>query len=80
MIVPELEVVACHRRVASHMPARDNQVRSADFLGVEHFPNITFTSSAVRNEQGHYFIDGDLTIRGTSRPATLSPPAMTRCC
>jgi polyisoprenoid-binding protein YceI len=44
--------------VNTHRPARDNQVRSADFLGVEHFPNITFTSSAVRNEQGHYFIDG----------------------
>jgi polyisoprenoid-binding protein YceI len=57
--------------VNTHMPVRDKQVRSADFLDVEHFPNITFTSSAVRNEQGHYFVDGDLTIRGTSRPVTL---------
>jgi polyisoprenoid-binding protein YceI len=56
--------------VNTHMPVLDNQVRSADFLGVEH-PNITFTSSAIRNEQGHYFIDEDLTIRGTSRPVTL---------
>jgi polyisoprenoid-binding protein YceI len=57
--------------VNTHMQVRDNQVRSSDFLDVEHFPNITFTSSAVRNEQGHYFIDGDLTIRGATRPVTL---------
>jgi polyisoprenoid-binding protein YceI len=57
--------------VDTHMPIRDNQVRSDQFLDVEHFPNITFVSSAVRNEQDRYFVDGDLTIRGTSRPVTL---------
>jgi polyisoprenoid-binding protein YceI len=57
--------------VDTHMPVRDNQVRSDQFLDVEHFPNITFVSSSVRNEQGSYFVDGDLTIRGTTRPVTL---------
>src|SRR5579862_8464901 len=28
--------------VNTHLAVRDNQVRSADFLDVEHFPNITF--------------------------------------
>ena len=33
----------------------------------------TFTgqSTAVREESGQYFVDGDLTIRGTTRPVTL---------
>jgi polyisoprenoid-binding protein YceI len=57
--------------VDTHMPVRDNQVRSDQFLDVEHFPNITFVSSAVRDEKGRYFVDGDLTIRGTTRPVTL---------
>jgi len=57
--------------VDTHLPIRDNQVRSDQFLDVAHFPNITFVSSAVRNEQGRYFVDGDLTIRGTTRPVTL---------
>jgi polyisoprenoid-binding protein YceI len=57
--------------VDTHLPVRDNQVRSADFLDVEHFPNITFESTAVRDEAGRYFVDGDLTIRGTTRPVTL---------
>jgi polyisoprenoid-binding protein YceI len=57
--------------VNTHLPVRDNQVRSADFLDAEHFPNITFASTAVREEKGRYFVDGNLTIRGTTRPVTL---------
>jgi polyisoprenoid-binding protein YceI len=57
--------------VNTHLSVRDNQVRSADFLDAEHFPNITFASTAVRDEAGRYFVDGDLTIRGTTRPVTL---------
>ena len=57
--------------VDTHMPVRDTQVRSADFLDVEHYPNITFASTAVRSEKDGYFVDGDLTIRGVTRPVTL---------
>jgi polyisoprenoid-binding protein YceI len=57
--------------VNTHLSVRDNQVRSADFLDAEHFPNITFASTAVRDEAGRYFVDGDLTIRGTTRRVTL---------
>jgi polyisoprenoid-binding protein YceI len=57
--------------VNTNEPTRDNHVRSADFLDVENFPNITFISTAVRSDAGAYFVDGDLTIRGTTRPVTL---------
>jgi len=57
--------------VNTHLPVHDNQVRSADFLDAEHFPNITFVSTAGREESGQYCVDGDLTIRGTTRPVTL---------
>ncbi len=57
--------------VNTHLAVRDNQVRSADFLDAEHFPNITFASTAVRENAGRYFVDGDLTIRGTTRPVIL---------
>ena len=46
--------------VNTHLAVRDNQVRSADFLDAELFPNITFASTAVREERGRYFVDGDL--------------------
>jgi polyisoprenoid-binding protein YceI len=57
--------------VNTHLPVRDRQVRTADFLDAEHFPNITFASTAVRDEKDRYFVDGDLTIRGTTRRVTL---------
>ncbi|SDJ47759.1 Polyisoprenoid-binding protein YceI [Frankineae bacterium MT45] len=51
---------------------RDNHIRSADFFDAESHPNITFTSTQIRSEDGEFFIDGDLTIRGTTRPVTLT--------
>jgi polyisoprenoid-binding protein YceI len=57
--------------VDTHLAVRDNQVRSADFLDAEHFPNITFASTAVREKEGRYFVDGNLTIRGRTLPVTL---------
>lgn len=51
---------------------RDDHVRSADFFDAEHHPTMTFTSTRVRYEDGQFYIDGDLTIRGTTRPVTLT--------
>jgi polyisoprenoid-binding protein YceI len=45
-------------------PNRDNHIRSADFFEVESHPTLTFRSTGVRP-------DGELTIRGTTRPTTL---------
>lgn len=55
---------------------RDDHIRSGDFFEVENHPNITFTSTAVRYEDGDFFIDGDLTIRGITKTVTLAvePP------
>jgi polyisoprenoid-binding protein YceI len=57
--------------INTNEPTRDNHVRSTDFLDVEKFPNITFRSTAVRNESGRFFVDGELVIRGVTRPVTL---------
>jgi polyisoprenoid-binding protein YceI len=57
--------------VDTHLPIRDNQVRSADFLDADNFPNLTFVSTAIRSERDRYCVEGELTIRGTTRPVTL---------
>jgi polyisoprenoid-binding protein YceI len=57
--------------ISTSEPNRDNHVRSADFLDVEKFPELTFRSTGVRSEHGAYFVDGELTIRGVTRPVTL---------
>jgi polyisoprenoid-binding protein YceI len=50
---------------------RDNHLRSPDFLDVESFPTLTFKSTAVRANGDGYLVDGDLTIRDTTKPVTL---------
>ena len=50
---------------------RDTHLRSADFLDVEQYPTLTFTSTAVRHEGDAFVMVGDLTIRGTTRPVEI---------
>jgi polyisoprenoid-binding protein YceI len=52
---------------------RDAHMRSNDFFGVEEHPTISFRSTAVRPAEGetHWQVDGDLTIKGTTRPVTV---------
>jgi len=52
---------------------RDDHLKSGDFLLIEDYPLITFASTAVRRTGGTSFeLDGDLTIRGITRPVTLT--------
>jgi polyisoprenoid-binding protein YceI len=52
---------------------RDDHLKSGDFLLIEEYPTITFTSTAVRPTGGTSFeLDGDLTIRGITKPVTLT--------
>jgi polyisoprenoid-binding protein YceI len=55
--------------------SRDNHIRSADFFDAENHPNMTFRSTKVRSQDGEFFIDGELTIRGTTKPVTLAVDA-----
>jgi polyisoprenoid-binding protein YceI len=51
---------------------RDGHIRSADFFEVENHPTFTFTSTAVRDVTPEGFkLDGDLTIRGVTKPVTF---------
>ena len=53
-------------------PDRDAHLRSADFLDVEHYPEITFKGDQVDIVGDHdYILTGELTIRGVTRPASL---------
>ena len=52
-------------------PNRDNHIRSADFFEVESHPTMTFHSTGVRHDGSDFLLDGQLTIRGTTKPVTL---------
>ncbi|WP_228001802.1 YceI family protein [Nocardia australiensis] len=51
---------------------RDNHLRSPDFLDVEAYPAITFTSNAVRRTGPDTFVmSGELALHGKRRPVDL---------
>ena len=54
-------------------PDRDTHLRSADFLDVEKFPTLTFTSTRVTpNGKADLEVEGDLTIHGVTRKVTFA--------
>jgi polyisoprenoid-binding protein YceI len=50
---------------------RDTHLRSPEFLDVEDHPTLEFRSSGMRREGAAWLMDGELTVRGETRPATL---------
>ena len=53
-------------------PDRDAHLRSADFLDVDTYPEMVFTSTEVDQvDDDVYQVTGDLTIRDVTRPVTV---------
>jgi polyisoprenoid-binding protein YceI len=53
--------------------ARDEHLRSADFLDVERYPELRFRSSSVQPGEKHRWqVLGHLTVRDVTRPVALS--------
>lgn len=52
--------------------ARDQHLRSAEFLETETHPTIDFVSTRIEAAGEDYRIHGDLTIRGVTRPVVLA--------
>jgi polyisoprenoid-binding protein YceI len=52
-------------------PQRDDHIRSADFFEVEKHPTMTFTSTGVRTDGDGLLLDGDLTLRGATKPVSF---------
>ena len=53
-------------------PDRDAHLLSTDFFSAEKFPELTFSSTAIRPAgDGEFVADGELTINGVTRPTNL---------
>ena len=51
--------------------ARDQHLQSSDFFLVEEHPQMTFKSTSVTADGDDFTIEGDLTLRGVTKPVTL---------
>jgi polyisoprenoid-binding protein YceI len=70
----QVEVVLDAASVNTGVGARDAHLRSADFLDVDHHPEIRFASTGLepsRRGRHSFRLFGDLTIHGTTLPVTL---------
>jgi len=66
------EVTIDMASVESGSQARDEHLRSADFFDTAHHPTATFTGRAAGWQGSRGRLEGELTIRGVTRPVTLA--------
>jgi polyisoprenoid-binding protein YceI len=68
-----VEVVIQTASIRTHNERRDNDLRTSNFLDVEHYPTITFKSTKIESAgSDRYTMTGDLTIKGNTRPVSLA--------
>ena len=51
---------------------RNNDIKGENFLDVANYPTMTYRSTGVRQEGGEIVVDGELTIKGITRPVALT--------
>ncbi|PXY35846.1 YceI family protein [Prauserella flavalba] len=51
--------------------ARDTTVRSAQYLDAENHPHIGFVSTGLSHGDGGWVLNGELTVRGVTRPLAV---------
>jgi polyisoprenoid-binding protein YceI len=67
-----VRVVVETRSVATHHEARDEHLRSGDFLDARAHPTMTFTAvGAERTGERTFAVSGELELNGTKRPLAL---------
>jgi polyisoprenoid-binding protein YceI len=69
--VPSVTAEIAVDSVNTNNEQRDAHIKSADFFGVEAHPTATFTSTGVRANGDRYVLDGDLTLKGVTKPVSL---------
>lgn len=67
-----IEVVIDAASIDTGVHNRDEHLRSGDFLDVENYPRLRFSSDRLSQVRGdHWMINGNLTLHGTTSPVEL---------
>ncbi len=66
-----VEVTIDAASIDTQVADRDTHLRSADFLDVAKYPELTFRSRRVEKAGAGYRVTGDLTLHGVTREVTL---------
>lgn len=71
----QIEIRIDARSIDTRNDKRDEHLRSADFFDVEQHPELVFRSTRIARDgksAGKFKVTGELTMRGVTRPVTLS--------
>lgn len=60
--------VAQANSFSSGQEGRDGHVKGSDFFDAEQFPELTFSSSEIKEDDGGYVLEGHLTIKDVTQP------------
>jgi len=58
--------------IDTNNPTRDDDLRSSNFFEVDQYPQMSYRSTGVRVDGDRFTLEGELTIRGVTRPVTLA--------
>jgi polyisoprenoid-binding protein YceI len=69
----KVEVLIDAGSIETREPQRNAHLKSADFLDVEKYPNLSFISTSIKLvRDGELAVEGDLTIHGVTRKVLLT--------
>ena len=57
--------------VNTNQEQRDSHLRTSDFFAVDEFPTMDFVSTGLRHDGEDFYLDGDLTLRGVTKPISI---------
>ncbi len=57
--------------VNTNQSDRDNHLRTSDFFLVDEYPTMTFRSTKITYSGDDFTVEGDLTLRGVTKPVVL---------
>jgi polyisoprenoid-binding protein YceI len=66
-----ITIVIDSKSLDTGWPHRDEHLRTSDFFDVEKFPTIVFQSDRLRQTDGGWLADGNLTMHGVTKPVTI---------
>ncbi len=69
---PTIEGVVDATSITTFDETRDSHLQSPDFFDTARYPELRFESTSVSEHGDELVVDGDLTIKGVTRPVVLT--------
>jgi polyisoprenoid-binding protein YceI len=69
---PSIEGTVDPSSITTFDETRDGHLQSPDFFDTQRYPELRFTSTSVDARDGRLVVEGDLTIKGITKPLVLA--------